>query len=400
MSWRWHYAYGDAESGAARMEVRVAGNVYRLTIDRDVVQTNLNQIQVGFTLFRDARYLGSVLLPTTEDGIAWADEQVAKLHPLEAIVQAGRRNPKRKDPLGWVQDNSRSRGKWWKTELGGKTWILHLEPGHPGLQSFVELGYMPQTGWGDRPVWVNIGHSHAHTESGAAAKEWALNLLQERYPLEVLARIGKAAQGNPAKWAPRPSGWKRDYPAFLLPGTQTWWRTERAGHTFWVTFGPQRAVLLREKFPRARMPWHYITETLNPSDISSDAAVLRWAESVLTELYPLEAIARAGRAKTNPADRPRYPLPIGYGTFLIFSKHARGPSDPLYRALTLRGNSVDWVTVRLSESELRRFEEVAYELIRRGTDQEKHVADGFLRTIAEAAQRGIVAAEANPRRRR
>lgn len=108
-------------------------------------------------------------------------------------------------------------------------------------------------------------------------------------------------------------------------------------------------------------------------------------------------------ARNNPVVAPpspahRFPIRIGYGTYLVFSENWWGSGDPLYALLSRRGNSVDWVTVFASAKELDRMEEVANSLLFGGDAREKRVAAPVLHDIQIARSGGLSAAsaEANP----
>jgi len=57
------------------------------------------------------------------------------------------------------------------------------------------------------------------------------------------------------------------------------------------------------------------------------------------------------------------PIRLSYAVLNVFQRYWEGQGDPLYAVLSRRGNSVDWVTVKASQEEIDRLEEVARKIL-------------------------------------
>jgi hypothetical protein len=93
---------------------------------------------------------------------------------------------------------------------------------------------------------------------------------------------------------------------------------------------------------------------------------------------------------------------LGYDALNIFQHYWWGQWDPLYAMLSRRGNSVDWVTLDVSEDELERFKDVARDIVEKSDDSsEVRVAKKYLdelkgkKTVAKKAVERIKAKKAS-----
>jgi len=81
------------------------------------------------------------------------------------------------------------------------------------------------------------------------------------------------------------------------------------------------------------------------------------------------------------------PIKIGYDTLNIFQRYWDGQNDPLYALLSRRGNSPDWVTVKVSKEELERLIDQAQDILHQGDKTEKRVAKATLQRLKKAGHK-------------
>lgn len=151
--------------------------------------------------------------------------------------------------------------------------------------------------------------------------------------------------------------------------------------------GPhQRLVCVGRRDPGRLLAAHREVET------GLAQLLLGFTEKLLGDLAVVRVarIATAGHVIFSGMLRRRrnvevtYRLPIGYGTFNVFSRYWWGQGDPLYAVLSRRGTSVDWVTVEASQAEVDRLLDTAHEILESSEDPgERNAAEAFLKDFHE-----------------
>lgn len=92
---------------------------------------------------------------------------------------------------------------------------------------------------------------------------------------------------------------------------------------------------------------------------------------------PVKPNPRRGRRLP---DEPSHTVSLGHDALKVFQRYWWGQSDPLYAMLSRRGNSVDVITLDVSDEELGRFISVAQEIMRESDDpSEVRVAQKYIK---------------------